>query len=325
MKLSQPSLCVGICGVGQMGTGLVTCFKRAGYRVLAWDHDQEKLSTLEQRVGELESWLDQQIGPSSQEGGRIQAQGSPSSLDEEVDVIIECIAEDLADKANLLRQFTLSSERGAIFLTTTSGLSITELGRRSGCSRLLVGAHFWNPPHLMPLVEVIRGQDTPVEVIDQVCLLTESIGKLPVRVAQDVPGFIGNRLVHALWREAIHIVETGIATPEEVDLVAKLTLGLRLSAMGPLENMDLVGLDLVEKIHRYLLADLAGNTSPSKYIRSSVKEGRLGVKSGQGFYDWGSRSAADLTQKRDLHIIKQINLMKKLQMSNLGSTRGSES
>jgi 3-hydroxybutyryl-CoA dehydrogenase len=321
----QPSLQIAICGVGQMGTGLVTCFKRAGYRVLAWDHDPGKLSNLEQRINTLDSWLDQNIGPPANESGSLRTLGELSFLDEGADVVIECIVEDIAEKVKLFRRFIHSKQSGAIFLTTTSGLSITEIGQQSGCGHLLAGTHFWNPPYLMPLVEVIRGQDTPSEIIARTCQLAESIGKLPVKVNRDVPGFIGNRLVHALWREAIHIVEKGIATAEEVDLVAKLTLGLRLSAVGPLENIDLVGSDLVEKIHSYLLADLASNTGPSEYLKTNVREGRLGVKSGQGFYDWRLRNAGDFIQERDLHIIRQLNLVRKQLIRRTESTGEVES
>jgi 3-hydroxybutyryl-CoA dehydrogenase len=164
----------------------------------------------------------------------------------------------------------------------------------------------------MPLVEVIRGQDTPDDVIEQVCQLIESIGKTPVRVNRDVPGFIGNRLLHALWREAISLIEKGIASPADVDLVARLTFGLRLPVVGPLENMDLVGLDLIEKIHQYMLADLADNHAPSAYLTASVQEGRLGVKSGQGFYDWEARSAEQLISRRDKQIIQQLDYLWKL-------------
>jgi len=320
MKIPHPSLQIAICGAGQMGTGLVTCFKRAGYRVLVWDHDPEKLSTLERRVITLDSWLDQNLGSPSNELGSFQSFAELSFLDEEADFVIECIVEDLAEKVDLFRRFIRSKARGAIFLTTTSGLSITEIGQRSGCTQLLAGTHFWNPPYLMPLVEVIRGEGTPSEVIDRTCQLAESIGKLPVRVNQDVPGFIGNRLLHALWREAIDIVEKGIATAEEVDLVAKLTLGLRLSAVGPLENIDLVGADLVERIHSYLLADLARNTNPADIIKNNVKEGRLGAKSGQGFYDWQSRNASAFIQERDLHIIQELKWVRKHQIEKSGSS-----
>jgi 3-hydroxybutyryl-CoA dehydrogenase len=306
---------IGICGVGQMGASAAVSFKRSGYRVLAWDHDPAQLGALHRTMDTLEHWLDQNLGPASREGGTIQTKADPGPIDEQADIILDCIAEDMAHKVELFKRFPGCRDRGGLFITTTSGLSITEMGRRSGCGHLLAGTHFWNPPHLMPLVEVIRGEDTPEHVIDRVCQLVESIGKTPVRVNRDVPGFIGNRLLHALWREAISLVEKGIATPEDVDLVARLTFGLRMPVVGPLENMDLVGLDLIEKIHQYLLDDLADNHGPSEYITERVQQGHLGVKRGQGFYDWRSRKAEELIQRRDKQIVRQLRYLHELEDS----------
>lgn len=312
-----PSLhCIGICGAGQMGATAAVSFKRAGYRVLVWNHRPERLAALETTTATLESWLQQHVGPALSDGGTIEPQADLKVIDEQADLVLDCIAEDMDQKVGLFRRLAACIARGAIFITTTSGLSITEMGRRSQCGHLLAGTHFWNPPHLMPLVEVIRGQDTPDALIDRVCQVVESIGKRPVRVNRDVPGFIGNRLLHTLWREAINIVEQGIASPEDVDLVARMTFGLRLPVLGPLENMDLVGLDLIETIHRYLLADLAGQPSPSPYLTEKVKQGHLGVKSGLGFYDWGERRAEELIQKRDRQIVHQLNFLKELEQPN---------
>ncbi len=218
----------------------------------------------------------------------------------------------MAQKAALFRRFPGCRERSCLFITTTSGLSITELGRRGECGHLLAGTHFWNPPHLMPLVEVVRGEDTPDHVVESVIRLVISIGKRPVRVNRDVPGFIGNRMLHALWREAISLVESGIASPEDVDLVARLTFGLRMPVMGPLENMDLVGLDLIERIHQYLLEDIADNHGPSEYLTASVRQGDLGQKSGRGFYDWTTRSASTLVERRDRQIVHQLAYLDQL-------------
>jgi 3-hydroxybutyryl-CoA dehydrogenase len=305
--------CIGICGAGQMGTAAAVSFKRAGYRVLVWNHRPERLGGLESTVTGLESWLQRHIGPALLDGGTIEPQTELSVIDKQADLVLDCIVEDMDQKVGLFRRLPACLERGAIFITTTSGLSITELGRRSNCGHLLAGTHFWNPPHLMPLVEVIRGQDTPDALMDRVCQVVESIGKRPVRVNRDVPGFIGNRLLHTLWREAINIVEQGIASPEDVDLVARMTFGLRLAVMGPLENMDLVGLDLIETIHQYLLADLAGHPAPSPYLTQKVKQGHLGVKSGLGFYDWRVRRAEELIQKRDIQIVHQLNFLEELE------------
>ena len=127
-----------------------------------------------------------------------------------------------------------------------------------------------------------------------------------------MPGFIGNRLLHALWREAIDLVETGVASPEDIDLVARLTFGLRMPVMGPLENMDLVGLDLIERIHQYLLEDIADNHRPSEYLAANVRQGVLGQKSGRGFYDWTAQNAKTLIERRDRQIVHQLKFLDEL-------------
>lgn len=306
---------IGICGVGQMGAAAAVAFKRAGYRVLAWNHRPERLSDLSVTLQSLEDWLDRNVSPPSSAEGKVEATEDLPDLDAQADFVLDCIAEDLDLKVELFRTLAGCRERGAIFTTTTSGLSITEMGRRAGCGHLLAGTHFWNPPHLMPLVEVIRGEDTPDAVVDRVCGLMRHIGKIPVRVNRDVPGFIGNRLLHALWREAIDLVEQGIASPEDIDLVARMTFGLRLPAVGPLENMDLVGLDLIERIHSYLLADLADNHGPGEALSRLVREGQLGMKSGRGFYDWQVRDPAALIERRNRQIVHQLAYLRELDAS----------
>jgi 3-hydroxybutyryl-CoA dehydrogenase len=304
---------VGICGCGQMGAAAAVSFKRAGYRVLAWTRSIHKTSAIERTVIELETWMERNVGLPPRGGGAIEVLSDLGPIDRDADFVMDCIAEDMEEKAALFRRLTRAAGREAIFLTTTSGLSITDLGRRSGTARQIVGTHFWNPPHLMPLVEVIRGQDTDERAMDRVVELVRSIGKIPVRVNRDVPGFIGNRLLHALWREAISLVERGIASPADVDRVARLTFGLRLPAVGPLENMDLVGLDLVHTIHGYLLADLADDHGPQKLLGDHVKSGELGMKSGRGFYDWRERDPKELVERRDRQIVHQLEFLRELE------------
>ena len=164
----------------------------------------------------------------------------------------------------------------------------------------------------MPLVEVVRGEDTPNAVIDRVCQVVESIGKVPVRVEKDVPGFIGNRRLHALWREAINLVQRGIASPEDIDKVARLTFGLRSPVVGPTENMDLVGLDLSKTIHDYLSADLADDKAALPLHEEMVKRGDLGMKSGRGFYDWKKHDGPALLQRRDRQIVRQLTYLREI-------------
>lgn len=313
VKTAKTIRTVAICGAGQMGTAAAVSFKRSGYNVLVWNHKRERLSTLVPAATRMESWLDENVGRSPMNKGIIETVSDLEIVDQHADLVLECIVENMEAKVHLFRKLGGCSKRKALFCTTTSGLSITELGSLSGCSQLLVGTHFWNPPHLMPLVEVIRGQDTPLHIVDIVCQIIESIGKTAVRVNSDVPGFIGNRLLHSLWREAINLVERRIATAEDVDLVAKMTFGLRMPVMGPLENMDLVGLDLVEVIHQYLLSDLSDNHQPSASLIDKVRRKQIGLKSGQGFYDWRIRSGEALIEMRNRQIVWQLKFLRELE------------
>jgi 3-hydroxybutyryl-CoA dehydrogenase len=312
---------IGICGCGQMGAAAAVSFKRAGYRVLVWNHRPERLATLAASVADMEAWLDGQVGPPATGGGRAEPEPELGVLDRQADAVLDCIAEDMDLKVALFKRLSGCRERNALFLTTTSGLSITRLGRLSGCGHLLAGTHFWNPPHLMPLVEVTRGEDTADWVIDRTCELVKSIGKVPVRVNKDVPGFIGNRLLHALWREAIDMLEQGIASAQDIDLVARMTFGLRLPVIGPLENMDVVGLDLIKTVHDYLLDDLADNHRPSELLADCVRRGHLGVKTGRGFYDWRERSAEELIGRRNAQIVHQLAYLRALGAGEGGGSK----
>ena len=301
---------IGICGIGQMGAAAAVVFKRGGYEVLLWARNPKKLKAVVATLAQLEEWMEHHVGPAPQPGGVIELAHELSRLDDQADLVMDCIAENLDLKAELFEGLGGARQREALFISTTSGLSITEIGRRGRCEHLLAGTHFWNPPHLMPLVEVIRGEDTPDAVIERVCEIVESIGKIPVRVNRDVPGFIGNRMLHALWREAIYLVQEGIASPADVDRVARLTFGLRMPVVGPLENMDLVGLDLVQTIHEYLLPSLSGDARVLPALHELNERGQKGMKTGKGFFDWSKRDGTELIERRDAQIVHQLDYLK---------------
>jgi len=223
-----------------------------------------------------------------------------------VGLISENVVEDFSVKEGIFKRLDAICPKETVFTSVTSGLSITRLGRVTARPDRMAGTHFWNPPDLMPLVEVVRGEDTSEDTLDKASAFVRRLGKVAVRVDRDVPGFIGNRLLHALWGEAIRLVENGVATAEDVDLVAKLTFGLRSPVVGPLENMDLVGLDLIEAIHSYMLPSLAHDGSVNPLLKLMVREGRLGAKAGRGFYDWSKRSIQDLMDARDRQIVRQL-------------------
>lgn len=302
---------IAICGIGQMGSSAAIAFQRAGYRVLLWARNAAKVQAAERQLAQLAAWTEQHLGPAKRMGGEIIREPNLARLDAQADVLLDCIIEVLDEKAALFRKLAGARDRGALFLSATSGLSITGMGRRGECEGSLVGAHFWNPPHLIPVVEMVAGERTPREKLDAACALMEDIGKIPVR-CKDVPGFIGNRLMLALWREALALVDAGVCTPEEADRVVKLTFALRLPVLGPFENMDLVGLDAAARIQKYLFPDLAANGAPSRCLLDKVAAGQLGMKSGRGFYDWSERDATKVIENRDRQIARQLEFLKEL-------------
>lgn len=302
---------IGICGIGQMGASSAVAFQRAGYRVLLWARDEAKLRAVETELARQTAWSNDNIGPAKRTGGEIILEADFGRLDREANVVLDCIAEVIELKAELFRKFDDAKKRGALFLSATSGLSITEMGRSGECEALLVGAHFWNPPHLIPVVEMVAGEKTPPGRLDTACALMEDIDKVPVR-CKDVPGFIGNRIMHAMWRECLALVDAGVCTAEDVDRVVKLTFALRLPALGPMENMDLVGLELAERVQRYLLPDLARNTTPAACMTDKLAAGDLGMKSGKGFYDWTKRDAKKAIENRDAQIVRQVAFLREI-------------
>jgi 3-hydroxybutyryl-CoA dehydrogenase len=189
-------------------------------------------------------------------------------------------------KQEIFRALDARTPPETILATNTSVMSITAIASRAERRERIVGTHFWNPPYLIPLVEVVRAADTSDATMERTRALLAAAGKHPVRVEKDVPGIVANRQQHALWREAISIVERGIADAATVDECIRYGFGLRLPRLAPLENADMVGLDLTLSIHEYILPYLEASPEPSPLLRERVAAGDLGFKSGRGFQEW---------------------------------------
>lgn len=223
------------------------------------------------------------------------------------DLVVECVPENIELKQNVLSGLEELCSADTIFATNTSVMSITEIAAKAVHKDRIVGTHFWNPPYLIPLVEVVKSAYTSDDVMDSVIGLLKQVGKHPIRVNKDVPGFVANRLQHALWREAISIVERGIADAETVDEAVKMSFGLRLPVLAPLENADMVGTDLTLSIHSYILKHIENSTEPSPLLIEKVKKGELGFKSGKGFLDWDEEAIIESRKKLAEHLIKVVH------------------
>lgn len=226
---------------------------------------------------------------------------------ENAELIVECIPEDMELKQSLFERLDLICDPHVILATNTSVMSITEIAKKAKIKNRILGTHFWNPAFLIPLVEVVRTDDTSEEVIERTINILNDVGKHPIRVNKDVPGFVANRLQHALWREAISIVENGIADAKTVDESIKYSFGMRLPVLGPIENADMVGTDLTLAIHHYLLEHLENSTKPSPLLVEMVEKGELGFKSGKGFQQWPKEEIAESKRKLNHYLIDVEN------------------
>jgi 3-hydroxybutyryl-CoA dehydrogenase len=222
----------------------------------------------------------------------------------DADYVVEAVSENLPLKQTLFADIEKHVRPDTILASNTSVIPITDIMGGLTRRERALGTHWWNPPTLVPLVEVIGTQWTSSQAIDFTMKLHADAGKKPAHVKKDVPGFIGNRLQHALWREAISLVERGICDAETVDTVIKAAFGRRLAVLGPLENADLVGTDLTLAIHQTVLPDIEHRPGPSPYLEKLVAEGKLGFKSGEGFRKWTPEQQAQLRAKVVQHLKK---------------------
>jgi 3-hydroxybutyryl-CoA dehydrogenase len=218
--------------------------------------------------------------------------------------VVEAVSEDLPLKQGLFGEIEKHVRPDTILASNTSVIPITKIMEGLRDRSRALGTHWWNPPFLVPLVEVIGTQWTSQNAIDWTMKLHADAGKKPAHVKKDVPGFIGNRLQHALWREAIALVEHGICDAETVDAVIKAAFGRRLAVLGPLENADLVGTDLTLAIHKTVLPSIDSRPGPSPYLENLVAKGKLGFKSGEGFRKWTPEQQAALRSKVLQHLKK---------------------
>jgi 3-hydroxybutyryl-CoA dehydrogenase len=281
---------IAVIGAGLMGHGIAQIFASQGHRVSLLDVSEEVLAKAIENI-RANLTLMAQNGIGSTEDiepaiGRIKVTQGLKEAASGAHFVIEAVPEKLELKQKLFQELDSICSSDCILATNTSVISVTEIAARAARRERIVGTHFWNPPYLIPLVEVVKGQETSPQVVDLTMNLLRSVGKHPVRVKKDVPGFVGNRLQHALWREAISVVERGIADPETVDEVIKKGFGIRLPVLGPIENADMVGLDLTMAIHDYILKHLESSPEPAPLLREKVKKGELGFKTGQGFQKW---------------------------------------
>ncbi len=297
-------------GCGTMGFGTAIAFAQSGYEVNMFGR---KDASIERAMKNIHFTLDvmKNNGLMTEDDAkallsRIHGVTTLKDAAANADFVIESVAEDMGVKQAVYRELEEYLDPDVIFATDSSGLLPSEVAAILDHPHRFVVAHFWNPPHLIPLVEVVPGKHTSQETVDITWKLMEKIGKKPVALLREAPGFVGNRLQFALLREAMHCVQEGIATAEAVDAICKYSIGRRLAVTGPIETADLGGLDIFYNISAYLNADLADDKEGSPVLKKCVDEGNLGAKTGSGLYQWKPEELDKIKRTREEVLIEWL-------------------
>jgi 3-hydroxybutyryl-CoA dehydrogenase len=291
---------IAVIGAGLMGHGIAQVFSLHGHEVTIYDALMASLDTVLARI----SANLKDLGEDENAVELVQPCPKLSEAVRYADYVVEAVSEDLPLKQKLFKEIEEHVRPEAILASNTSVIPITKIMQKLKKRERALGTHWWNPPYLVPLVEVIGTKWTSPAAIDWTMQLHAEAGKTPVHVKKDVPGFVGNRLQHALWRECISLVENDICDAETVDTVIKASFGRRLAVLGPLENADLVGTDLTLAIHKTVLPAIDKRPGPSPYLKKLVQDGKLGMKSGEGFRKWTPEQQAELRSKVLQHLKK---------------------
>jgi 3-hydroxybutyryl-CoA dehydrogenase len=307
---------VAVIGTGIMGEGIVQSFAIAGFSVKAVDQDAAILSGAVKQI-EANLQLFSEVGILGQEKipsvlSRIETflPGNLSEATEGCGLVVECIPEVMRMKGELFARLDSCPEE-TILASNTSAFTISAITEGMKTPHRVVGIHYFNPAHIMPLVEIHRGKNTSDEVVDIAKRLMLKTGKLPILIRKEIPGFLVNRIQAAMGREANYLVELGVVTPEDLDIAARTSYGFRLACTGPLEQQDLSGLDTLARAMQQLYKTLNNSTEPAAQILQKVKDGEIGVKAGRGWYSYEGRTRAQILRDRDKKLLEQLILFNK--------------
>lgn len=295
-----------VAGAGTMGISLVQIFAGYNFDVLLYNRSAEGLERAKKLIAvNQEGLVNEGMETASQSADIIKKIRLSCDKNEfaDCDFVIENIVENMDAKHVFWKEISEIAPDKAVLTTNTSGLNITEISKAVKYPQRFAGMHFWNPPHLVPLVEIIKGEKTDEDTVEVIYGLTEFVGKKPVVVQKEIKGFIGNRLQFAMLREAMNIVESGAATIEDVDKAVKYGIGFRYACIGPFETADFGGLNTFNNVSQYLMPDLSSKKD-APMIRERAEKGDYGIKTGAGFYEYPDDEAENAIRKRDEKFIR---------------------
>lgn len=298
-----------ICGAGMMGVNIAYVMSaNPAHMVAVYDKfERDVRAAVRSNTKEL---VEKGVLSESELESRLERITFTTDIDSDLiknaDLVIEAVFEDMGVKRGMFAQLEERCREDCIFCTNSSVMSPSEISAELKHRERFVGMHFWNPAHLLPLVEVIKSDASSDETAQTALEVLRSAGKEAVLCRKDVPGFIANRLQHALWREAVSLVEKDIADAETVDKAIKYSFGLRLPQLAPMENIDMVGTDLTYNIHDYIFKDLEDSHEASPLLKKLRDEGKLGFKSGEGFFKWTPEAAQKSKDDLNAYLIRML-------------------
>ena len=291
-----------ILGSGTMGPGMGAVLARAGLQVTLHDVSEDALTRAQGMVGVVEGVLERLEVPVT-EGGSLSFESDPAAAVEGADLLLEAIPERLELKQQVLGEIEALLSDEAIIASNTSGIPITKIAANLAHPERVIGWHWSNPPHLIPMNEVINGERTAPAVTAAIQELTRRIGYHPVTLKKEVPGFVENRVLYAIMRECLALVDEGVIDVEGLDLAVKWGIGYKLAVVPPIQLLDMAGLDIYTAVASFLNADLSNEQGISKTATDLRDEGRLGIKTGHGFFEYTPERIAELQQQRGAALV----------------------
>jgi len=285
-----------VIGTGTMGPGMGAVLARAGIETALYDVSPEALERAKGGA-ELAAGVLERLDAAKEDGGSLRFERDLGAALEGADFVIEAVPEKLELKHDVFRQFEQAVAPETVLASNTSGIPITKIAEVCEHPERVVGMHWSNPPHLIPMIEVIPGGGSSQETVDTTAELVRRIGYHPVQ-EREVPGFVENRILYAILRECLDLVDRGIISPEGLDLNVRWGIGYKLAVIGPMELLDMAGLDIYNAVGSYLNKDLSTSGDVSSTIREKIDQGRLGMKSGAGIYDYTPEQIEELRARR---------------------------
>ncbi len=290
-----------VIGTGTMGPGMGAVLARAGIDTALYDVSPEALERAKTGV-ELANGVLDRLDAVRVEGGGVRFERELADAVEGADVVIEAIPEKLELKQELFPELERLAGEEAILASNTSGIPITKIASVCAHPERVVGMHWSNPPHLIPMIEVIPGERTSPETVAATSALVRRVGYHPVE-EREVPGFVENRILYAILRECLDLVDRGVIDPQGLDLNVRWGIGYKLAVIGPMELLDMAGLDIYNAVGSYLNRDLSTSGEVYSTIRSLIEQGRLGMKTGGGLYDYTPEQIEELRAKRAAKLV----------------------